>query len=83
MDGGQSIFKIILILTLVRMFYLSHKPVDEATDFSPIQLACMATLARLGTRPFFVCGDFNQRITSWGTRSVKEMKWEYKGVGPI
>ena len=45
MDGGQSISKIILILTLDRMFYLSHKPVDEATDFSPIQLACTATLA--------------------------------------
>ena len=49
--------------------------VDEATDFSPIQLACMAAFARPGTRSFFACGDFNQRVTNWGTRSVEQMKW--------
>jgi superfamily I DNA/RNA helicase len=49
--------------------------VDEATDFSPIQLACMAAFARPGTRSFFACGDFNQRVTTWGTRSVEQMKW--------
>jgi superfamily I DNA/RNA helicase len=55
--------------------YRTQVLVDEATDFSPVQLACMATLARPGTRSFFACGDFNQRVTSWGTRSVEEMKW--------
>ena len=49
--------------------------VDEATDFSPIQLACMAALTRPGTRSFFACGDFNQRVTSWGIRSIEEMRW--------
>lgn len=55
--------------------------VDEAADFSPIQLACMAVLARPGTRSFFACGDFNQRVTTWGTRSVEEMKWVVPDIG--
>ena len=59
----------------LQRLYRTQVLVDEATDFSPIQLACMATLARPGTRSFFACGDFNQRVTSWGTRSVEEMKW--------
>lgn len=49
--------------------------VDEATDFSPLQLATMAALAHPRTRSLFACGDFNQRMTSWGTRSKEEMKW--------
>lgn len=63
--------------TLERLerLYSTQILVDEATDFSPIQLACMAVLARPGTRSFFACGDFNQRVTSWGTRSIKEINW--------
>lgn len=49
--------------------------VDEATDFSPIQLACMTALAHPRIRSFFACGDFNQRLTTWGSRSPDEMKW--------
>lgn len=45
--------------------------VDEAMDFSPVQLACMSALSRPGISSFFACGDFNQRLSSWGTRSVK------------
>src|SRR3546814_3391508 len=43
--------------TLERMveLYRTQVLVDEATDFSPIQLACMATLARPSTRSFFAC----------------------------
>ena len=63
------------VLERMERLYRTQVLVDEATDFSPIQLACMAVLARPGTRSFFACGDFNQRITSWGTRSVEEMKW--------
>ena len=62
-------------LERVEQLYRTQVFVDEATDFSPIQLACMAVLARPGTRSFFACGDFNQRVTNWGTRSVEEMKW--------
>jgi len=63
--------------TLERLerLYRTQVLVDEATDFSPIQLACMAVLARPGTRSFFACGDFNQRVTNWGTRSIEEMTW--------
>lgn len=57
--------------------YRNQILVDEATDFSPIQLACMAALAHPRLRSFFACGDFNQRLTTWGTRSVDEMKWVF------
>ena len=55
--------------------YRTQVLVDEATDFSPVQLACMAALARPGTRSFFACGDFNQRITNWGAHSDRDMQW--------
>jgi hypothetical protein len=63
--------------TLGRMtqLYRTQVLVDEVADFSPIQLACMATIARPATRSFFACGDFNQRVTSFGTRSLDEVKW--------
>lgn len=54
--------------------------VDEATDFSPIQLACMVALSRPETSSFFACGDFNQRITSWGTRSIEQFSWSSPGI---
>lgn len=49
--------------------------VDEATDFSPVQLGCMAALSHPRLNSFFACGDFNQRVTSWGTRSQDDLKW--------
>ncbi len=52
--------------------------VDEATDFSPIQLASMAALAHPRLRSFFACGDFNQRLTTWGARSVDDLKWIFE-----
>jgi len=55
--------------------YQTQVLVDEVTDFSPLQLACMAKLARPGIRSFFACGDFNQRVTSWGTRTQTDMDW--------
>ncbi|NWE77716.1 ATP-binding domain-containing protein [Pseudomonas yamanorum] len=49
--------------------------VDEATDFSMLQLACMESLTNLKTRSFFACGDFNQRITGHGIRSLEQVSW--------
>lgn len=49
--------------------------VDEATDFSVLQLACMESLATLKGRSFFACGDFNQRITRLGIRSSDHLEW--------
>ncbi|MHB1512359.1 MAG: ATP-binding domain-containing protein [Acidiferrobacter sp.] len=57
--------------------YRNQILVDEATDFSPIQLACMAALAHPRLRSFFACGDFNQRLTTWGARSADDLKWVF------
>lgn len=54
--------------------------VDEATDFSPIQLGCMAALANPLGPSFFACGDFNQRLTSWGSRNVDDVHWACPGL---
>ena len=62
-------------LERIAQLYRTQVLVDEAMDFSTLQLACMATLAAPDTRSFFACGDFNQRVTNWGTRSRDEMKW--------
>lgn len=58
-------------------YYRNQILVDEATDFSPIQLACMAQLAHPRLRSFFACGDFNQRLTTWGARSASDLKWVF------
>lgn len=49
--------------------------VDEATDFSVLQLACMESLSDPSTQSFFACGDFNQRITGHGLRSLEQLQW--------
>jgi DNA polymerase III delta prime subunit len=54
--------------------------VDEATDFSAVQLAAMYNLSHPATRSFFACGDFNQRITTWGCQSEQQLAWVTKGL---
>lgn len=54
--------------------------VDEATDFSPLQLACMNALAHPRTRSIFACGDFNQRLTTWGVRSAEALTWSFPSL---
>ncbi|GIW45306.1 MAG: hypothetical protein KatS3mg077_2588 [Candidatus Binatia bacterium] len=49
--------------------------VDEAPDFSPVQLACIGALAHPRLRSFFACGDFNQRLTLWGARTFEQVRW--------
>ena len=55
--------------------------VDEATDFSPIQLACMA----MSTNPKYECvtlsGDLMQRMTEFGLRGWEEYESIAKEVG--
>ena len=67
-------------LAVVKSLHRNQILVDEATDFSPIQLACMGTLANPATRSFFACGDFNQRITLWGVQSEDEFKWAFSDI---
>lgn len=54
--------------------------VDEATDFSPLQLRAMAQLATPGIRSFFACGDFNQRLTRHGVAERRAMEWAVPGM---
>ena len=56
-------------------FTFAQVYVDEATDFSPVQLACMFELSSPRLRSFFACGDFNQRLSELGTRSAEEFAW--------
>ncbi|SBS63548.1 ATP-binding domain-containing protein [Vibrio atlanticus] len=49
--------------------------VDEATDFSLIQLACMRRLCHPDTQSFFACGDFNQRIVASGVNEQEQLNW--------
>lgn len=74
-SGGQH-----AILQSVREVLRNQVVVDEATDFSPLQLACMANLCDPQTRSFLACGDFNQRVTNWGSRSVDELKWVFADI---
>lgn len=60
--------------------YKNQILVDEATDFSPIQIACMAALSQPRIRSFFACGDFNQRLTTWGSRSIDQIKWVFPEI---
>lgn len=60
--------------------YRTQVAVDEATDFSPVQLACMAALCDPSVRSFVACGDFNQRITEWGSRSISDLNWVVPGL---
>lgn len=63
-----------LLRNLARLFR-NQIMVDEATDFSMLQLACMESLTTLKGRSFFACGDFNQRITHTGVRSMEQIAW--------
>jgi superfamily I DNA/RNA helicase len=49
--------------------------VDEATDFSSVQLACTLELAHPKLRAWFACGDFRQRVTRHGIVSLNELRW--------
>ena len=40
----------------------------------------MSALSHPETRSFFACGDFNQRLTVWGTRSMAEMDWAIENI---
>jgi hypothetical protein len=54
--------------------------VYEDTVFSPIHLACMSALAHPRIGSVFACGDFNQRLTTWGLRTAEELQWCMSGA---
>ncbi|OKO46764.1 ATP-binding domain-containing protein [Pseudomonas sp. BTN1] len=55
--------------------FLQQVLVDEATDFSLLQLACMESLTDPAIESFFACGDFNQRITGVGLKHLDQLGW--------
>jgi superfamily I DNA/RNA helicase len=63
------------LLRNVASLFRNQIMVDEATDFSMLQLACMESLTTLKGRSFFACGDFNQRITHSGVRTMEQISW--------
>lgn len=60
--------------------YRAQVLVDEATDFSPLQLASMRLLTSPDGESFFACGDFNQRIRIRGTASPEQLEWAIRGL---
>jgi hypothetical protein len=68
------------VLEPMLRLYRNQILVDEATDFSAIQMGCMAGLADPRIRSFFACGDFNQRLTTWGARSADDVRWVFQDL---
>lgn len=73
--GGLREDTKIATLESIKDRYVTQILVDEATDFSPVQLACMLELAHPTFRSFFACGDVLQRVTRWGVRDLAELRW--------
>ncbi|RWM07960.1 ATP-binding domain-containing protein [Mesorhizobium sp.] len=63
------------VFNRVRGLYRIQVLADEATDFSILQLAIMRELAHPAIRSFFMCGDFNQRLTAWGITGKEDLDW--------
>lgn len=62
------------ILEPVKNYYVNQVLVDEAPDFSPLQISCMKLLSHPQVNSFFACGDFNQRLTSAGTKNFEDLQ---------
>ena len=77
-DAGSSAFAVLGTASGLQRHQIL---VDEMTDFSPVQLACMATLAVPTINSVFACGDFNQRITIWGIKTLQELHWVWPDIG--
>lgn len=54
--------------------------VDEMTDFTPVQIACMFHLTKKPFKSFFACGDFNQRLTRRGCSNKRSLSWAIPGM---
>ena len=68
-------------LSRIRQSYYPQIYIDEATDFSAVQLAALMELSHPGLRSWFACGDFRQRITLNGIASQPELRWIEKTGG--
>ncbi|TCO99884.1 hypothetical protein LVJ78_12195 [Uruburuella suis] len=55
--------------------FVDQVVVDEATDFSALELACMQRLSRPEINAFVACGDFNQRLEGKGIKNKELLQW--------
>ena len=62
-------------LSQITQSYIPQVYIDEATDFSAVQLAALMELSHPSLRSWFACGDFRQRITRSGIGSEPELRW--------
>jgi len=62
-------------LSTIESLFKTQVLVDEATDFSVLQLACMESITSMDSQSLFACGDFNQRITGNGIRTLDQLRW--------
>ena len=60
--------------------YRAQVYVDEASDFSPVQLKCMAALSYPDIGSFFASGDLNQSLTRWGIKNRNDLQWIAKNL---
>ena len=67
-------------LAVIKSQFRTQVLVDEVTDFSSLQIGSMACLTKVEAPSFFACGDFNQRITTEGVRSLSQVQWAVDGV---
>jgi DNA helicase IV len=67
----------------IRSRYLTQVFVDEATDFSAVQLACTMELAHPRLRSWFACGDLLQRITAHGVQDLSQIEWIARGGSAV
>ncbi len=68
------------LIETLRSVRVNQILIDEVADFSPIQIACMAMLCDPQTASVVACGDLNQRITFWGSRSRNDLAWALPGL---
>lgn len=68
------------VLVSIRENLLTQVYVDEVTDFSPVQIACMYALAHPQLRSFFACGDLRQRLTLHGIVDVSALRWAVPSI---
>ena len=76
-QGGRGLREDTRVSSLeaVKSEYVTQVLVDEAPDFSPVQLACMLEMAHPTFQSYFACGDVRQRATRWGLRDLAQLSW--------
>ncbi len=89
-NGSELLSNSNIVRDIDKPFWSALKPIqdlfrnqiliDEVTDFSPVQIACMAALSNPRIRSFFACGDFHQRLTTWGSRSIAEIQFAFPEI---